>query len=73
MLQPPWSALDALFWGAHLNFGYAPGRVPTMRVECTLKDGRWVEGYFEFDVTIEEMVTEMSALVAAATGLPDAG
>lgn len=73
MLQPPWSDLDALFWGVHLNFGYAPGTVPTMRVECTLDDGRWVASYFEFHVTIDEMVTEMRALVQAATEVPDAG
>lgn len=72
MDRPLWSTLDALFRDVHLNFGPAPGRVPTMRVECTLPDGRWVASYFEFDTTIGEMVAEMSQQVQAATEVSDA-
>jgi hypothetical protein len=68
-----WSALDSLFRGAHLNFGFAPGKVPTIRVEVTLPDGRWVASYFAFDTTVGEVVTEMSTLVEGATEEPDAG
>lgn len=68
-----WGDLDAVFRGARLNFGYAPGRVPTIRVECELADGGRVASYFSFEATVAAVVTEMSALVHAATEVPDVG
>ncbi|MFD4420251.1 hypothetical protein ACFWN7_01955 [Agromyces sp. NPDC058484] len=74
MVQPLlWSDLDALFRNARLNFGYAPGNVPTIRVECELADGRRIASYFSFETTVGEMVGEMGALVQASTEVPDAG